>query len=81
MIADIRTPISGADFLREYGLLVNMTQGRLVDMTTNLQTKGTIYHVESLRPYFHLQQDSTEYDALLADFLLLSQSPVYLPNQ
>ena len=68
VIADIQTPIIGADFLRQYGLLVNMKHGQLVDMTTNLQSQGTIYHVESLRPSFHLQTDSTEYDALMAEF-------------
>ena len=50
IIADIRTPIIGADFLREYGLLVNLKHGHLLDATTSLQTKGTISHVVSPSP-------------------------------
>ena len=68
VIAEIQTPIIGADFLRQYGLLVNMKHGQLIDMKTKLQSQGTIYHVESLRPSFHLQTDSREYDALMAEF-------------
>ena len=52
IIADIRTPIIGADFLREYGLLMNLKHGRLLDATTSLQTKGTISHVVSPSPSF-----------------------------
>ena len=37
-----KSAIIGADFLREHGLLVNMKQGRLIDMMTNLLTQGTI---------------------------------------
>ena len=68
VIADIHTPIIGADFLREHGILVNMRHGRLVDMTTHLHSKGTISHVVSPSPFFPLQQLNTEYDALLAEF-------------
>ena len=68
VIADTSIAIIGADFLREYGLLVNMKRGRLMDMTTLLQTKGTISNVVSLRPSFSPQQADTEYDALLAEF-------------
>ena len=68
VIADIRVPIIGADFLREYGLLVNMQCGRLVDATTSLHTQGTMSHIVSPSPCFSVQHGSTEYDALLADF-------------
>ena len=44
IVADIHTPVLGADFLREYGLLVNLREGRLLDATTSLQSKGIIYH-------------------------------------
>ena len=52
VIADIRTPIIGADFLRDYGLLVNMRQGRLMDTTTSLRSQGTISHIVSPSPFF-----------------------------
>ena len=44
VIADTSTSIIGADFLQEHGLLVNMKHGKLIDMTTELQTKGIISH-------------------------------------
>ena len=68
VIADTSTPIIGAEFLREHGLLVNMRHGQLVDMTTQLQTRGIISHVVSPRPSFSLQHLDTDYDALLAKF-------------
>ena len=73
VIADTSTPIIGADFLREHGLLVNMKHGRLIDMITELQTKGTISHVVSLSPSFSLQHNTTEYDALLAEFAAVTK--------
>ena len=45
-----------------------MKHGQLIDMTTDLQSQGTIYHVEFLRSSFHLQTDSTDYDTLMAEF-------------
>ena len=66
VIADTSTPIIGADFLREHGILVIMKHGRLIDMTTELQTRGTISRVVSPSPSFSLQHNTTEYDALLA---------------
>ena len=54
VIADTATPIIGADFLWEYGLLVDMKHSKLMDMTTQLHTKGTISHVVSLSPFFSL---------------------------
>ena len=67
IIADIHTPIIGADFLREHGLLVNMKHKRLADTITALQTKGTISHNASPSPSL-LQCSNMEYDAILADF-------------
>ena len=67
IVADIQTPILGADFLREYGLLVNLRQGRLLDATTSLQSKGIIYHIASPSPSL-TQLHNTEYHAILAKF-------------
>jgi len=79
VIADIHTPIIGADFLRQYGLLVNMKHGQLIDMTTNLHSQGTIYHVESLRLSFHLHTVETEYDTVMAEFPSVTK-PCLLPQ-
>ena len=60
-------PILGADFLQEYGLLVNLRQGRLLDSTTSLQSKGIIYHIASPSPSL-TQLHNTEYHAIQAEF-------------
>lgn len=39
LIANVSKPILGADFLSEYGLLVDIKNKQLIDATTNLRTK------------------------------------------
>ena len=73
IIADIHTPIIGADFLRDHGLLVNMRQGCLVDTTTSLQSQGNISHIVSPSPSFP-SQHNMEYDAILAVFPSVTKS-------
>ena len=67
IVADIQMPILGADFLREYGLLVNLRQRCLLDATTSLQSKDIIYHIASPSPSL-TQLHKTEYHAILAEF-------------
>ena len=40
VIADVAMPILGADFLRHFGLIVDMGRHRLSDSSTNLEVKG-----------------------------------------
>ena len=68
VIAETFTLIMAANFLRQHRLLVNMKNGRLIDMTTELQAKGTTRHVVSLSLSFSPQNTAIEYDALLAKF-------------
>ena len=42
LIADVKHPILGADFLHHFNLLVDMTNGRLVDSVTHLQANGVL---------------------------------------
>ncbi|GFU21463.1 retrovirus-related Pol polyprotein from transposon 297 [Trichonephila clavipes] len=42
IITAVSQPIIGADFLRHYGLLVDIRHGRQVDSLTRLQTQGTV---------------------------------------
>lgn len=46
VIADINTPIIGADFLKHYGLLVDLTNHRMIDTTTSRTTKGEIIRTQ-----------------------------------
>lgn len=42
LIAEVSTPLLGADFLYQYNLLVDIRNRKLVDGITNLQTKGKV---------------------------------------
>ena len=42
MIANVRNPILGADFLKHYGLVVDMRRRRLLDTRTQLSVQGVI---------------------------------------
>ena len=42
IIVDVQRPILGADFLRHFGLLVNMKQRQLSDATTQLHVQGIL---------------------------------------
>ena len=46
---------------------MNLRQGRLLDATTSLQSKGIIYHIASPSPSL-TQLHNTEYHAILAEF-------------
>ena len=42
VIAEVKTPILGADFLCYYGLLVDMGHNHLIDTVTNLRVQGIV---------------------------------------
>ena len=42
MVANVRNPILGADFLKHYGLVVDMCHWRLLDTRTQLSVQGII---------------------------------------
>ncbi len=48
IIADVQKPILGADFLRNFGLMVDMSRRQLVDSETHLHVKGMSSSVSSL---------------------------------
>ena len=50
MVANVRNPILGADFLEHYGLVVDMGDKQLVDAGTNLSAQGVILSSPSLSP-------------------------------
>ena len=67
VIANVHIPIIGADFLRHYSLLVDITNSQLVDSITQLRVQGILSQVESPRPSFFLSQHTT-FTALIADY-------------
>ena len=52
MIADIKMPILGVDFLRYFILLVDIKQHRLSDALTQLKIQGIATHDASPSPTF-----------------------------
>ena len=50
VVADVKFPIIGADFLRYYGLLVDVRHNTLLDATTFLSVHGTVSKVCSVSP-------------------------------
>ena len=75
LIADVRHPILGADFLRHFNLLVDMTRGRLIDSLTQLQINGTLTKGISLSPCVSRPSAGDSFSALLQEFPALT-SPV-----
>ena len=50
IVANVQSPILGADFLRHYNLLVDIKHSRLVDAITQLRVQGIISQVTSPSP-------------------------------
>ena len=68
VIAKVHTPILGADFLRHYGLLVDMRGHRLVDSLTNLRVQGVLSNESSLSPSLLPRKTASRFDSILRDF-------------
>eukprot|EP00794_Sanderia_malayensis_P010299 gene10299-biopygen8463 len=73
IIADIQTPILGADFLSYYALKVDVRHRKLIDTTTNLTIQGVRSSFESPRPMFAIPTLSSPYLVLLQKFPSLAR--------
>ena len=69
VIADISKPILGADFLKHYGLLVDMRSKCLTDPLTEINVQGTISPVTSSFVLSLLpKQSKSDYERILLDY-------------
>eukprot|EP00794_Sanderia_malayensis_P005073 gene5073-biopygen4132 len=68
IIADLPTPILGADFLAYFGLKVDVGRRQLIDTTTSLTINGLQAGVESPRPVYALPEVSSPYSEFLKKF-------------
>ena len=74
ILADVRNPIIGADFLRSHNVLVDLRNKRLIDSVTRLQVQGLslckpdVTQLHTYQPTFH-----NEFDALLRQFPEVTQ--------
>ena len=72
VVADVKFPIIGADFLRYYGLLVDVRHNTLLDATTFLSVHGTVSKVCSVSPVL-VEPSKSEYLDILHEFPTITQ--------
>ncbi len=73
IIADVQKPIIGADFLRGFGLLVDMRQCQLADTATHLRVQGILTQHSSPSPSILPKDPGNPYLNLLSEFPDLTQ--------
>ena len=73
VIADVQNPILGADFLRNYSLLVDMKHSKLLDSLTQLRVQGVVSQGSSPSPTFCNIQPTNEFEAILSNFPDITQ--------
>ena len=73
IIADVQQPILGADFLRHFGLLVDMQQRQLMDTHTHLHIQGVLSTDHSPSPSICPKDTTNPYLTLLSEFPALTR--------
>ncbi len=73
VIANIKTPILGADFLRHYGLLVDMSSNRFIDTLTSLQVQVIMSSEPSIFPSLLPKHTTSRYESILYEFPTIVQ--------
>ena len=68
IVANVQTPILGADFLRYYSLLVDIKHSRLVDAITQLRVQGITSQVTSPSPSFLPSQPTNIFASIIAKY-------------
>ena len=69
--ADVKFPILGTDFLRHYGLLVDVSNNKLLDAISFLSTQGLKTQVYLISPITSRPQ--SKYHRILTEYQLLSR--------
>ena len=65
VIADVSTPIIGADFLRHFRLLVDMHRYKLIDCVTGLNVTGKPSNCPRISPVINAIDDSDPFHEIL----------------
>ena len=73
MVANVRNPILGADFLEHYGLVVDVGNKPLADTRTNLSVQGIISLSLLLSPLLLPQQPDNDFAAVMLKFPTITQ--------
>lgn len=75
IIADVKHPIIGADFLRKFNILVDLRNRQLIDHNTKLMVNGITKEVDTPSPLHFIVTNS--YSFLFKKFSSLSEPPNY----
>ena len=78
VVAKLPTPILGADFLRHFGLLVDVKRGRLVDNTTGFTVRGIATRTPLISPVV-FQPTTNRYADILKQYSDITR-PVFRDN-
>ena len=70
--ADVQQPILSADFLRHFGLLVDMKQRELINSTTHFHVHGNLSTDSCPHPSFCPKHTNDPYHSLLSEFPALT---------
>ena len=73
IIADVRRPILGADFLHHFSLLVDVKNHQLLDSVTHLRIQGIVTLDPPLRPTLCPRDTDDKFAAILRDFPSVTQ--------
>ena len=57
MVANVRNPILGADFLKYYGVVVDMHHRRLLDIRMQLSVQGVISQIRHPASHYYQKID------------------------
>ena len=80
LVADVKHPILGVDFLHYFNLLVDVSKGRLIDSITHLQVNGMLTAEVSPSPSLPRPVGDEQFTALLQEFpSLISPVPKDTP--
>ena len=73
ILADVKKPILGADFIRNFGLLVDVKNYRLLDTMTQLKVHGIAAHIPPLSPALCHIEPENDFSAILSEFPSVAQ--------
>ena len=73
IIANVRNPILGADFLKHYGLVVDMRCRQLLDTRRQLSVQDVISSSPSPIPTLLSKKPSNDFTAIMAKFSTITQ--------
>lgn len=74
IVADVKQPILGADFLQNFGLTVDIRRHRLSDSVTHLKVQGVLTDTSSLGLSRCPKNSDDPYLSLLAEFSAVTQA-------